>query len=257
MKVYSMDLVELSDVAFIEGALKSSKYPDITSCSQLEQILSILKISWKELKNDQLTAEEISNFLWKCAKIDIRPKRVTNILNAAHKKAKITKQNGKVYYSLTQTGDLYLGGKQELHKYDSDLFDKELIEQLGKRFNMELSQAQTSYMYECGDSLAFLLRKILEKAIYLSFATNGKLDRIKDPNNSHYFGLEKLIDICTTEKGGDGTPFLIPKTAKELRGIKFLGDTSAHDFLYNVKVSDIKTELPIFKVSLGQLAKKL
>jgi len=235
----------------------SSKYPDIKKLNPLQQVLWVLEISFKELYAEALPAKTLSEYLW-YFRIHIEPRRITNILNAARGKVKNFKQVDVTYYAITNEGQAFLYGNVDQTLIQDTLFSKDLISSLGKKFEKEIKQLNTCYFNECGDATAFLLRKILEKAIYLAFAKNGKLDKLKNPiDSSKYLGLEKMIHVASTEKAIDGTPFILPKTASELSGIKFLGDTAAHDFLYNVDIKDINHELSIVRVAIGQIAKKL
>lgn len=52
-------------------------------------------------------------------------------------------------------------------------------------------------------------------------------------------------------------PYILPKIANELKRIKFLGDTAAHDFLYNVKMEEIEREMTYISIVLGQISNKL
>lgn len=64
-----------------------------------------------------------------------------------------------------------------------------------------------------------------------------------------------MIKICTQEKI-KGIPFLLPKTARELNGIKFLGDVAAHNFLINVDPKTIVNQLPFIIIALEELTSK-
>lgn len=136
------------------------------------------------------------------------------------------------------------------------IFSESLIKKLGKDFEQETKDIHLVYG-RSGDCTAFLLRKILEKAIFLSFAKHGKEDKLIDPaRKGRYLGLQSMMGVASKEKV-NGKPFLLPKTAEELNGIKFLGDTASHNFLINVKMEKIVPQLPIIQVALEELTKKL
>ena len=69
-------------------------------------------------------------------------------------------------------------------------------------------------------------------------------------------GLETMINIASSEKVR-GIPFLTPKTAKEIKGVKFLGDSAAHNPLINVDMKTITPQLPFIITAYEELAKKL
>lgn len=127
---------------------------------------------------------------------------------------------------------------------------------LGSKFVREINDLRMLYG-KSGDCTAFLLRKILEKAIFLAFAKNGMLNKLEDPaKKPKYYGLDKMIEIAAAEKGKDGKPYLTPSVAAKLAGVKFLGDSAAHDFLANVEMDEIPHQMPYISVALSELSKK-
>ncbi len=139
----------------------------------------------------------------------------------------------------------------ELNKIFSELMEKKL----GKRFEQDVRELNIAFSYDCGNSAAFLLRKMLEKAIFFVFANNKKIDLLKDKNN-HLVGLETMINFAKIEKI-KGTPILLPKTADKLLGMKFLGDSAAHDYLSNVEVADINHQLPFWTMAIKELSERI
>ena len=134
------------------------------------------------------------------------------------------------------------------------IFSENVIKRLGPRFKTEIEDIKLVYG-KSGDCTAFLLRKILEKLVFLAFAKNGVSERLKD-NNGDYVGLKKKLDLCKTNKV-KGEPYLMPKTAEKISGIKFLGDTSAHDPITNVEMEEIIPQLPYITTAYKQLLAKL
>jgi len=148
-------------------------------------------------------------------------------------------------------------------KFDKEIlsyefpFPNELIKKLGKKFETDIKELQLVWNIS-GNCTAFLLRRIIEKAIYFAFAKQGMIDKLKDPSNpSKLVGLEKMINIAEKEYAKDGTPFLVSKTAEHLKRIKFLGDTSAHNFLTDVYPKQIQIEINFIITALGELSSKL
>jgi hypothetical protein len=78
---------------------------------------------------------------------------------------------------------------------------------------------------------------------------------IKDINGN-LIGLQDMINLCSREKIKN-IPILLPKTTKELGGIKFLGDSAAHDYLVNIEVSDINPQIPFWTIAIKELCEKL
>lgn len=133
------------------------------------------------------------------------------------------------------------------------LFSDKLVKALGKDFKTELLDLNLNYGTS-GTCTAFLLRKILEKLIFLTFAKNGLSDQLKD-DKGDFVGLKAMLDLATQNKVR-GRPLLMPKTKKEIEGIKFLGDTSAHNPLTNVEMKTIIPQLPYITTAYEELSRK-
>jgi len=136
------------------------------------------------------------------------------------------------------------------------LFSESLVKKLKRNFRVELDDLSHNFG-KSGTCTAFLLRKILEKLIHIAFAKNGKENLLEDENHTGGLkGLESMIEIATREKI-QGIPFLIPKTAKMIKGIKFLGDSAAHNPLINIDMKTILPQMPYIITAYKELAKRL
>jgi hypothetical protein len=160
---------------------------------------------------------------------------------------------------LTQRGSR--GHYRYIQKYaldkialSKDVFPDELIIALGREFEIELNDLRLNFG-RSGTCTAFLLRKILEKLIFLTFAKNGFEDKLND-KDGQFVGLKTMLNMATICKV-HGKPFLMPKTAKEIEGTKFLGDTSAHNPLVNVSMKTIVPVMPFIITAYSELSKKL
>jgi hypothetical protein len=134
------------------------------------------------------------------------------------------------------------------------IFPEQLIKDLGKDFTTEISDLKLNYGVS-GTCTAFLLRKILEKLIFIAFFKNNLTNKLKD-ENGNFVGLKTMINLATTNSV-QGKPFLMPKTANEIEGIKFLGDASAHNPLTNVDMETIIPQMPFIITAYEELSKKL
>jgi hypothetical protein len=129
-----------------------------------------------------------------------------------------------------------------------------LAKKLAKSFKTELADLQHNYGVS-GNCTAFLLRKILEKLIFVAFAANGMDSLLRDANGN-LVGLTTMLNLATTSKVA-GKPFLLPKTASAIQGVKFLGDTAAHSPLANVSVQTIQPNMPYIITAFEELVTKL
>jgi hypothetical protein len=138
----------------------------------------------------------------------------------------------------------------------ADVLPNDLILALAKDFDPEIHDLRLNYG-NSGTCTSFLLRKILEKLIFLTFAKNGLAQHLEDKTKTGgLVGLSSMLNLAVTTKT-HGTPFLMPKTAREIAGIKFLGDTSAHNPLVNVSMKTIIPVMPFIVTAFEELAKKL
>ena len=130
---------------------------------------------------------------------------------------------------------------KEIEEIGDKLFSDALVKRLGDDFSEEISDLRWNFG-KSGTCSAFLLRKILEKLIFLTFAKNGLGDKLKNEQDK-FIGLEAMINLASSEKIS-GLPFLMPQTAKEIKATKFLGDASAHNPLANVDMKTINPQMP-------------
>jgi hypothetical protein len=155
-----------------------------------------------------------------------------------------------------KTAQQFLGKDSKVQKIQHDLFSDGLLKKLGSNFEVEFRDLQHNFG-ESGTCTAFLLRKILEKLIYLAFAKQGLVKKLADKNDPHRLvGLDAMINLAVSEKPS-GVPFLTSKTAKEIQGLKFLGDSAAHNPLANVDMKTILPQMPYIITAFEELAKKM
>lgn len=116
----------------------------------------------------------------------------------------------------------------------------ELLKKLSKDFKTELADLKHNFGVS-GTCSAFLIRKILEKLLFLAFSKNGEGEKLKESSGKH-IGLHAMISLSTAIQV-DGKPFLTQQTASQIGPIKFLGDTAAHNPLANVSMQTIEKEM--------------
>jgi len=149
-----------------------------------------------------------------------------------------------------------IGKDKKILDVQAVLFSETLIARLRRDFDQELSELHDNFGKN-GNCTAFLLRKILEKLIIVVFGKNGKDALLHDKNRpGGWVGLMEMIETASREKL-HGVPFLIPKTAHELKGIKFLGDTAAHNPLVGVDMKTILPQMPYIITAYEELARRL
>jgi len=145
---------------------------------------------------------------------------------------------------------------KKIENIEDQLFSDDLLGKFGRAFKTEIADLHLTFG-RSGTCTAFLLRKILEKAIYLAFAKQGLEAKLEDKGKPGKLqGLDGMLDTAAREKIG-GIPILLPKTAQSIKGIKFLGDTSAHNPLANVDMETIIPQMPYIITAYKELAERL
>jgi hypothetical protein len=141
-------------------------------------------------------------------------------------------------------------------KVEENLFSDQLLTRVGRDFEIEFEDLRHNFG-KSGTCTSFMLRKILEKLIFVSFAKHGLEHMLNDSSRPGlYVGLENMIHLASSEKV-NGKPFLTGRTAKEIRGIKFLGDVAAHNPLTNVDMKTIILQMPFIITAFEELSIKL
>jgi hypothetical protein len=149
-----------------------------------------------------------------------------------------------------------IGKDRRVLEVEAQLFSAGLTRLLSPNFSTELAELQDNFGRH-GNATAFLLRKILEKLLLVVFGKLGRTSAIEDKARpGGWRGLQEIVDIASREKVG-GMPVLTGKTATELRGLKFLGDTAAHNPFVNVEMTTIVPQMPFLITALGELARHL
>jgi len=205
-----------------------------------------LKVLWarKFFDGKERRFQEIKKEL---SKLGCNPSDKT--LHMALKNAKyLTRRGKRGHYLYIQK---YASEELTLNE---EILPKALIKKLGKNFKTEIADLELNYG-KSGTCTAFLLRKILEKLIFLSFARSGISEKLKDKKGD-FVSLKTMLNLATTYEV-HGIPFLMPKTAKAIAGIKFLGDVSAHNPLINVEMKTIVPQMPFIITAYRELAEKL
>lgn len=128
---------------------------------------------------------------------------------------------------------------------------EEIIDLLDDRFDDEKDELKDVYGRN-SLSTAFLLRRILEKSIFFSFANAEEVDKIKD-SQGNFVGLKDMINEARGFEYKEGKVMLDDRTGEKVHDVKFLGDVAAHNFLRTVSMTEIDAEIHKLKAALEEL----
>ena len=172
-------------------------------------------------------------------------------------KPKTARTNYYVIASVTREEALReIGKDRRVLEVEAQLFSDALVKALARNFSTELAELQANFGRH-GNATAFLLRKILEKLLIIVFGKLGRASAIEDKSRpGGWRGLQEMVDVASREKVS-GLPVLTGRTASELRGVKFLGDTAAHNPLVDVEMPTIVPQMPFLITALGELSRHL
>jgi len=134
---------------------------------------------------------------------------------------------------------------------------EEIKKCLGEAFKREMDEL-VLVSNNCPNSTVFLMRKILEKLLYITISKSNKKERIikLKREQNRLPTLSELINLAKSAEIND-KHLIAPKNIDKIEGSKFLGDTSAHDYLTSVSFEDIKNEISFWRISIKQLCSHL
>jgi hypothetical protein len=166
-----------------------------------------------------------------------------------------SKLNYYVLASVTREEALQKIGKdRRVLEVERQLFSDSLTKRLAPEFSVELDELHANFGRH-GNATAFLLRKILEKLLIIVLAKLGKSALIADPRHpGGWKGLQDIIGIAAAEKV-QGLPVLSAKTATAISGVKFLGDSAAHNPLTSVHMNTIIPQMPFIITAYEEISR--
>ena len=122
---------------------------------------------------------------------------------------------------------------------------------LGKPFATNLAELEMNFG-KSGNCSAFLLRKILEKALRLVIGKHKLEGNFQEPGGK-FFGLEKMISVAAKTKIGLKN-IIEQKLGDQIQGLKFLGDMAAHDPWIDVDMKIIEPQMPYYWIAIEKIA---
>ena len=134
---------------------------------------------------------------------------ISNILSAAPFLIRVGKRRSYQYKQKTSPKS------KKIETIEEQLFSTDLISKFGSRFETEIKDLHLNFG-RSGTCTAFLLRKILEKLIFLVFAKNGISGKLEGKKTGRLVGLDAMVDSASQEKI-DGIHILTPKTGGKIK----------------------------------------
>ncbi len=162
------------------------------------------------------------------------------------RKLKFTKKNGEISYFIEDIKAIKTGS------FDFD----EIIKLLGKEFLVEMRELKIASQ-NCSNCTAFLMRKILEKLLFIILSKSDKYKKIKKYKEEHK--LPQLTDLINLAQSAEINKrhIIQPNTLRKIEPSKFFGDNAAHNYLTSVSFEDLKSEAPYWRMAIKELAKNI
>jgi hypothetical protein len=209
----------------------------------------------RNLLEQPMMSETIRERLYERAGLTVKINNLTSHMKpflktgvVLRRKAKGESEDRVIWYAAWQDE----GYQSTLETYP---FSAGFEKSLGKDFETEFADLRLVYG-RSGTCSAFMFRKLLEKTTFIALVKNGtKGNKLKDPSG-RYLGLDSLLVLVTKVKH-KSMPILSPKVYEKIQGVKFLGDSAAHNYLINITMEDMIPQLPYVTLALKEIAKGL
>lgn len=133
----------------------------------------------------------------------------------------------------------------------SELIDEEKF--CGKRDFLDklIKQVNHSYINNCYDAAAVLMRRIFEVLLVLSYQNLGIDNEIKDASGNGYVMLERIVSNAK----GNAT-LKLSRIKNEFDTFRVVGNFSAHNITYTAGKKDIDDIKLNYRVMLEELYSK-
>jgi len=230
------------------------KKPGFSDLSFMEQVKYMAYFFVKVKKDTIFTPKNIDLF-FKLASLP-KPKNISDMFNKLVKKdVFVPSQNGFVFH------------REEFRKLEEEFSESKIVVKtneleeissvLGKDFDKEIAELKIAFLQQ-PNCTAFLMRKILEKALFNVICKSTAKTNIQT-YKSQRGGLPQLSDMLSWAQNAQiGNKHIIsPSTLKNIAGAKFLGDVSAHNYLISVSFEDLKLEITPWRIAIKELAVNL
>jgi hypothetical protein len=122
----------------------------------------------------------------------------------------------------------------------SPIIDDSLLERLPEEVGRCLRAANRCYVSGSSDACSVMIRKAIEVAATKKLRQEGQDSRLYDLDG-HEVGLGKKLDLLASVVPG------VTRVLDEIKRVKWLGDTSAHDPRTEIKPSDLQSIGPLIR----------
>lgn len=231
---------------------------ELSNKSEIEKAKLLCFYYSKETSNTQFSMRAVSDLLVQSG---------FNAPNTSRLKEKMLK--GKAKFFMTMKGDstklefipaVYQSLEKEYGLFwndnttiesSSELIDEEKF--CGKRGYLDklIKQINHSYINNCYDAAAVLMRRMFEVLLVLSYQNLGIDNEIKDASGNGYLMLEAIVNNAKNNQ-----TLKLSRIKKEFDTFRMVGNFSAHNITYTAGKKDIDDIKLNYRVMLEELYSK-
>src|SRR3989344_1662537 len=181
------------------------------------------------------TVKEISDKIWKDYKVD-----AGNITMTLKLKKYLRNSSGKGWKQIKPPSKKFVTKSDDI---------VELQNILGVKFEKEIYELKIALQNQ-PDCTAFLMRKILEKLLFLTLIKSNQKDKIDEYKKKNFGKLPQLGNLINLAKMAQINNIYVTTSNNldRVENSKFLGDNSAHNYLINISFEDIKPEITPWRI---------
>lgn len=231
---------------------------NLTQKNECERAMLLCFFHYKETNETVFSMSLISNLFVQCG---------FSVPNGSRLKTKLTKGRYKAFIkskgkdTTIEFIPAILQGLEKAYKglwEDSTTIDSnsEIIDEQkfgGKRKYLDrlIFQINCTYVNNCYDATAVLMRRLFEVLLVLSYQNLGIDSQIKDPSGKGYVSLERIV------KNAINNPTLkLSRIKNEFETFRLVGNFSAHNITYTAGRKDIDDIKLNYRVMLDELYEK-
>lgn len=234
------------------------EYANLSSKNEVERAKSLCYYHYKENGKTIFTMADISDLIIKCGFNAPNTSRLRDKLIKGKAKVMLMAKGSKAAMefipAVLQQLDKELG--QAWQDIETVISDGELIDEVkfcGKRGYLDrlIKQINHSYINNCYDACAVLMRRLFEVMLVLTYQKFGIDDEIQDKSNSGYIMLDGIV-----KNSKNNSKLKLSRIKNEFDSFRMVGNFSAHSITYTAGKKDIDDIKLNYRVMLEELYNK-
>lgn len=231
-------MLKITPEKILEEHIDFAKEVDLKKLNKVEtRILFILYICESKFNIHEMTNKQIFDLINQKLRLKTSLQSVNIAIRRSKDKISSIKKNMIIYHKIMSPGIDEIKNILKLNtekKVNDDIVPNEVVKSEKGYFNKVIRQINGCYQDGYYDACFVMIRRSIETLIIEIYEHLQKENSIKN-SDGYYLMFSKLIDIIIEDPD-----IHLSRTSKtDLKTIKKLGDTAAHNRRLNLKKSDI------------------